>query len=222
MGLMLLLAAVLLVDTALHLQPAAAPEKGKPCLVIDAGHGGIDGGAVAFNGVKESDINLAIACKLQLLADFFAQPCEMTRVDDSRRTDILSYSEHEDLVYRTERINAVENGVLISIHQNFFPTSQPFGAQVLYAAGEKSKRFGEITQNALVKHLQTENRRLAEQASPGLYITSHVSCPAILVECGFLSNMQDLELLCSAEYQTCLAAVLCVSYLQFIQTIGYT
>ncbi|MBQ9720767.1 MAG: N-acetylmuramoyl-L-alanine amidase, partial [Oscillospiraceae bacterium] len=110
LALLVLLAAALLIDTALHLQPTTAPEKERPCLVIDAGHGGIDGGAVAFNGVKESDINLAIASKLSLMADFYGQANAMTRVDDSRRTDVLSYSEHEDLVYRTELINAVSHG----------------------------------------------------------------------------------------------------------------
>ena len=222
LGLLLLLSGLLLVRTALRLHTADAPEQRRYCLVIDAGHGGIDGGAVAFNGVKESEINLAIALRLRDLADLFGLPCEMIRTDDSRRTDILSYSEHEDLVYRAERANAVQNGILISIHQNFFPTSQPFGAQVLYAADEKSKHLGKLTHDAIVSNLQPENRRLAEQASPKLYLTSHVNCPAILVECGFLSNMSDLEKLSSEAYQTGFAAVLLQSYLTFIQSTSYT
>ena len=76
-------------------------------------------------------------------------------------------------------------GLLISIHQNCFPTSQPSGAQVLYAPGEESRRLGELTQGDIVSSLQPENRRVAEPASPGLYLTTHVSCPMVLVECGF-------------------------------------
>ena len=210
-------AALLLIRTAWRLSgmpvgAASAP----PCLIIDAGHGGIDGGAVAFNGVKESDINLSIALKLDALAGFCGVRTSLTRTDDSPRTDHASYSEREDLEERVRLINAVPNGCLISIHQNFYPTSQPSGAQVLYAAGESSRRLGVLTHSALVSLLQPTNRRLAEPASERLYLTSHVRCPAILVECGFLSNITDLDLLSRDGYQTSLAAVLLSSYLRFM------
>lgn len=216
----LVIAAALLVKTA---QQLSVIERGTnaPCLVIDPGHGGIDGGAVAFNGVRESDINLSIALKLRSLADFLGTETAMTRTDDSARTDMAAYSEHEDLVHRTELINSVPNAVLISIHQNFFPTSQPSGAQVLYAAGEKSRALGVRTHGNLVALLQPTNRRVAEPAPERLYITSHVNCPAILVECGFLSNLTDLENLAQDRYQTSLAAVLLASYLQFISEETY-
>lgn len=212
-------AAVLLVRTAWRLSSVPTDGRDAPaCLVIDPGHGGIDGGAVAFNGVKESDINLAIALKLDALAGFCGTKTLLTRADDSARTDAAAYSEHEDLVHRTEIINAVPNGCLISIHQNYYPTSQPSGAQVLYAPGERSRSFGTQTHNNLISYLQPTNRRLAEPASERLYITSHVTCPAILVECGFLSNITDLELLSRDSYQTSLAAVLLTSYLQFVSS----
>ena len=219
----LVIAAVLLVGTAQRLSVVEvnAPER-QSCLVIDPGHGGIDGGAIAFNGVKESDINLSIALKLQALAEFCGVHTFMTRIDDSRRTDLASYSEHEDLVHRTELINAVPNAVLMSIHQNYYPTSQPSGAQVLYASGERSRLLGETTHRELVSYLQPENRRLAEPASEKLYITSHVKCPAILVECGFLSNMTDLQRLEDENYQTSFAAVLLHAYLGFNTEKNYT
>lgn len=212
----LVLSGVLLVRTADSLHAVERMISPRPCLIIDPGHGGIDGGAVAFNGVRESDINLAIALKLRDLADFFGVDTALTRTDDSSQSDSASYSEHEDLVHRTELINAVSNGVLISIHQNFFPTSQPSGAQVLYAAGERSRALGTRTHGNLVTALQPSNRRLAEPAPDRLYITSHVTCPAILVECGFLSNLNDLDQLARDPYQTSLAAVLLASFLQFI------
>ena len=146
----------------------------------------------------------------------------MTRNDDSSRTDLASYSEHEDLVYRTELINAVPHGVLISIHQNYFPTSQPSGAQVLYAAGESSRALGEKTHAELVSYLQPDNRRLAEPAPEKLYITSHVRCPAILVECGFLSNLTDLKNLEDDGYQTSLSLVLFHAYLGYQGSKNYT
>ena len=219
----LLFAAALLVITAKQLssEPTVAEEETQ-CLVIDPGHGGIDGGAIAFNGIKESEINLSIGLKLRSLADLFGIPTVMTREDDSVCSEQETYSEHDDLVRRTEIINSAPNGILISIHQNFYPTSQPSGAQVLYASGEKSRAFGELTQSNLVSTLQPGNRRLSEPASKKLYITSHVSCPAILVECGFLSNITDLELLSRDTYQSMLAAVLMASYLQFITLGAFT
>ena len=211
-----LFAACLLVSVAKQLSTVPTWDtKERWTLVIDPGHGGIDGGAIAFDGTKESDINLKIGLKLRSMADFLGIPSVMTREDDASRSDYASYSEHEDLVRRTEQINAVPNCVLISIHQNFYPTSQPSGAQVLYAPGEESRALGELTQKNLVTHLQPSNRRLSEPASKNLYITSHVKCPAVLVECGFLSNITDLELLSQDSYQMSIAAILITSYLQF-------
>lgn len=213
-----LLAAFILlrVPSSVRVLQAAELEDQKPVLVIDAGHGGFDGGAIAVNGVKESDVNLAIAQKLELLAAFCGQRTVMTREDDSRRTDLLNYSEHEDLVHRAQIANSETNAVLISIHQNFYPTTQPCGAQVLYADDPQSRLLGRLTQTNLVTGLQPENRRLAEPASPKLFLTSHVNGPAILVECGFLSNYNEMEKLMEESYQTSLAAVLMASYLQFL------
>ena len=184
-------------------------------LVIDPGHGGIDGGAISTDGTKESDINLAIALKLRSLAEFIGQKTVMTREDDSWRTDAASYSEHEDLVHRTEIINAAPNAILFSIHQNCFPTAQPSGAQVLYAKNEGSDVLGNLTHNNLISCLDPENRRVAEPASEKLYITANVKCPAILVECGFMSNNFDVLKLKDNSYQLSLALVLMCSFLQY-------
>ena len=213
-----LTAAFLILRSVNMLSPVQTAEIAErvPVLVIDAGHGGFDGGAVAVNGVRESDINLSIAQKMETIGSFCGLQTVMTRSDDSRRTDLLSYSEHEDLVHRAQIVNQLPNAVLVSIHQNFYPTTQPFGAQVLYAGDAQSTLLGRITQSNLVNALQPENRRLAEPASPGLYLTANVNCPAILVECGFLSNYSEMEKLMDNGYQTSIAAVLLASYLQFL------
>ena len=189
-------------------------------LVIDPGHGGIDGGAISTDGTKESNINLAIALKLRALAEFIGQKTVMTREDDSWRTDAASYSEHEDLVHRTEIINAAPNAILFSIHQNCFPTAQPSGAQVLYAKNEGSDVLGNLTHNNLISCLDLENRRVAEPASEKLYITANVKCPAILVECGFMSNNFDVLKLKDNSYQLSLALVLMCSFLQYTSSLG--
>ena len=184
-------------------------------LIIDPGHGGIDGGALSVSGDKESDINLDIAKKLSLIATLYGENVLLTRENDLARTDAKSYSEREDLMHRTEIVNSVPNAVLISIHQNCYPTSQPSGAQVLYANNDLSRQFGEISHENIIHFLQPENRRVAEPAPKKLYITSNAKCPTILVECGFMSNLSDLTKLKDAVYQTALSSVLFASYLQF-------
>ncbi len=195
---------------------AVLPEEAT--LVIDAGHGGIDGGAVGADGSRESDINLAIALRLQAVSAFCGQSAVMTRTDDSRGADALSYSEHEELVYRTQVVNATPNAVLLSIHQNCYPTAQPSGAQVLYSSNGKSEDFGRLMHDNLVSSLDPQNRRVAEPDKNRLYILSNVDCPAILVECGFVSNHSDITKLTDSRYQTALSTVLMASYLQFIHS----
>lgn len=219
--LLIVLAVLMLILTSFNIMAAESFKQDAEsfCIVIDPGHGGIDGGAIALNGVKESDLNLAIGLKMQKLADFLGIKPVMTRVDDSMRTDIKSYSEHEELVYRTKLANSTPNAVLISIHQNCYPTSQPSGAQVLYAKSEGSRSLGEISHNNIIKLLEPENRRVPEPAPKSLYITSNVTCPSILVECGFISNFSDLEKLSDKSYQTALASVLIGSYIQYINSV---
>ena len=184
-------------------------------LVIDAGHGGIDGGAVSASGVKESDINLDIALKTEAIADFLGIDTVMTRTDDRESSGCVPYSEHNDLLHRAETANSAANGVLISIHQNTFPTPKVAGAEVMYADTEGSEEFGIITQNNLVSYADPSDRRVARQAPKELLLTTSVRCPAILVECGFLSNPTEAEKLSDDGYQLKLAAVFAASFLQF-------
>lgn len=185
-------------------------------LIIDAGHGGIDSGSVSVDGTRESDINLQIALKLEKIAQFWGTPTVMTRSDDSRKTDFMSYSERDDLQYRADLVNAVPDGVLVSIHQNYYPTAQPSGAQVIYADAEGSESLGRLTHENLVKALAPDNRRVPIPAQDKIFLLSHSQCPGILVECGFLSNNFEMLRLQDSSYQTSLAVVIAASYLQFI------
>lgn len=195
---------------------SSSADTGLNILVIDPGHGGFDGGAISDDGSKESDINLAIALKLRCLSELLGQPLTMTREDDRIRSEYAKYSEHEDLVRRTEIVNDTPGAILISIHQNDFPTGQPSGAQVLYAASFGSEELGRRCHQNLITQLDPQNRRVAEPAPKALYITSHVGCPAILVECGFMSNNFEVQKLCSSAYQCSIALVLTASLLQYL------
>ena len=188
---------------------------GSTTLVIDPGHGGIDGGAQGADGSRESDINLAIALKLRALAEFYGQDNIMTRQDDSTKSDTPNYSEHRDLECRTEIVNEAPNPVLISIHQNCYPTSQPSGAQVLYGHTEESQVLGTLMHNNLVAVLDPENRRVAAPIDEKIYLMRNAVCTAVLVECGFLSNETEAAKLNTDDYQKQLSVVLLGSYLQY-------
>lgn len=186
-----------------------------PCLVIDPGHGGVDSGALSIDGTRESDINLYIALKLEAVADFCGIDTLMTRREDCSSAQMQCYSEHQDLKHRVSLANGLDNAVLVSIHQNCYPTSQPSGAQVLYADNDSSRLMGNIMQSNLVSCLDPLNRRLAEPANAKLYLTANAKCPSVLVECGFMSNFSDIEKLKDNEYQKSVALVLAASFLQY-------
>ena len=198
-------------------QDTAANANSGSTLVIDPGHGGIDSGAIGVDGTRESDINLAVALRLRAMAELYGQDNMLLRQDDRTLCDTDEYSERRDLECRTEQTNAASNPVYISIHQNDFPTGQASGAQVIYASGEGSESLGSILHANLLDALYPQSRRVAEPATRKLYILSHLSCPAVLVECGFVSNPVDLENLKRPTYQTTLAAIMMGSYLQFSQ-----
>lgn len=187
-------------------------------LIIDAGHGGEDGGATG-SGLLESAINLRIAQKLEMISGLWGIPTVMTRDSED-----IPYPETEkttkarkryDQKARVELINQTPNGILISIHQNKYPSAKPRGAQVLYAKTEGSQALGELTHENLITSLDPENRRVAAPISDTIYLTKSVNCPAILVECGFLSHKEEAALLDTEAYQRKLATVLMASYLQY-------
>ncbi len=189
-----------------------------PVLIVDPGHGGMDGGACAPDGTKESEINLSIALRLRDLCGLLGVPVRMTREreDLDYPPEITSIAERKrwDTLRRCEEINAVENAFLVSIHQNFYPSNVPHGVQVLYSDQDSSRQWGERVQAELSSALCPDNRRAATPVDRSIYIMNHVRCPAILVECGFLSNPAETEKLKDAGYQLCLAAVLANSALE--------
>lgn len=192
-------------------------------LVIDAGHGGEDGGAVSSDGLHESEVNLEIALRLEALAGLCGVPAVMTR--DSAEID---YPETENTVRqrkvweqkaRVELIGGTENAVLISLHQNKFPDSRPRGPQALYAKTDGSKELGETAHENLTAVLYPENRRVAAPASDKIYLMKNVTCPAVLVECGFLSNPEEAALLGTPEYRLKIASVILCSYLEWAASV---
>ena len=196
-------------------------------LILDAGHGGEDGGASTAAGETESDINLAIVRKTRALMVFLGVEPRLTREEDislhSGGAETIRQKKVSDLKYRVALVEEIPNAMLISIHQNHFTDSRYSGAQVFYNAGDVSRQWGENTQEVLRQVLDSDNDRKAKPMPDGIYLFDHVSCPAILVECGFLSNGEEAALLVTDAYQRKVAVALagaCFHELQMIPAIG--
>lgn len=196
--------------------PQRLPER---TLVLDAGHGGEDGGAVSVTGQPESGINLAIVLKLEQLCGFFGVNAVLTRSKDcslkDENTVTLAEMKRTDLCNRVKRINQQENPLLISIHQNFYFGSKSSGAQVFYAPTEESDELALHCQQIFTQSVDRSNHRQAKKISSDIYLMNHVACPAILIECGFLSNREEAEKLETDTYQITLAAAIVSAYLTF-------
>ena len=199
--------------------PAWNSGSGMPLLIIDAGHGGEDGGAVSLTGEHESRINLAIAKKLDLMLGVFGAPVLMLRQEDVSLHDpdakTLREKKVSDLHNRAAKVQEQENGVLLSIHQNSYPSGRYSGAQVFYAPTAGSDVLAQAMQDTLRSAVDPENQRQAKPIPDTIYLMNHITCPAVLVECGFLTNAREEQLLRSSQYQTDLAAAMAGCWLVF-------
>lgn len=190
-------------------------------LILDAGHGGEDGGASTPAGQKESDINLAIVLKAQALMTFLGVEPQLTRDADislhSDGSETIRQKKVSDLKNRVALVRDTSNALLISVHQNHFTDPRYDGAQVFFNGGDAGRPWGEGTQELFRQVLDLNNDRKAKPMPDGIYLFEHISCPAILVECGFLSNGEEAALLVTDTYQRKVAMGLAGAYFCGIQ-----
>jgi N-acetylmuramoyl-L-alanine amidase len=187
--------------------------------VLDAGHGGADGGASASDGTLESGLNLSICQKLDAVLGLCGYPSVLTRDSEDINYPQSADTIHKKKVYdqksRVELVNSTQNAFLISIHLNKYPSSQPHGAQVLFNGLGGSRELAELMQSLFIGVLNDGNKRPAAKVPKDIYLMKQINSPGIIVECGFLSNPQEVELLKTEVYQTKLAAIItaaCVKY----------
>ena len=184
-------------------------------VVIDAGHGGFDGGAYGDtkNGrVLEKDVNLSVAKRLYFLFRVFGVPCVMTRDGDVMLGEGKAY----DLKNRLEIARSCENPVFISIHQNKYPMEQCRGLQVYYSKNDgASETLALFIQNVNRMYNDPGNDRGIKRSDSSIYLLDRLTCPAVLVECGFLSNPEECGMLTDAGYQNRLAAAIFSASVEF-------
>lgn len=185
-----------------------APLSGSSVLVIDAGHGGEDGGTTGAAGTAEDEVNLAIAKRLEAMLTLMGYQTRMTRTDSgslATEGETIRARKQSDLRNRVALANKYQNSILVSIHQNHFPDPKYDGAQVFFT--DFAEPLANAMQASLTTALSPHSRRTAKKAS-GIYLMEHITCPGLLIECGFLSNPAEEQKLQSAQYQKHLAAVM--------------
>ncbi len=189
-------------------------------VIIDAGHGGFDGGAVADDGTPEKDINLAIAQKLAAILRFNGYTVIMTRTEDTGTdTDSagsIASRKKSDMRERLRIMSENPDAIFVSIHLNKFTTSSAKGTQVFYSPNvTESKELGLSVQTSVKNLLQPENNRTIKQGTKSTYLLHNAKIPAVIVECGFLSNPAELGKLKTDEYRSQMAFAIFVGIEEF-------
>ena len=185
-------------------------KKEEVLIVIDPGHGGEDPGKVGVNDALEKDINLKIAEKLRDLLEEESIQIVMTREDD-----FVPESKNEDLKKRVELINEVNPDIVVCIHQNSFTDPSVAGPQVFYhGSSEISKKIAQTLQEELWL-IDEENKRQIK-GNESYYMLSQTEVPTVIVECGFLSNLEDAEKLVTDDYQEQIAQAICSGIIKWL------
>lgn len=201
----------------------AASEANGMTVVVDAGHGGVDGGVTGRNtGVKESDLNLSISFRLKSALEDMGFSVVMTRKTQSGLYGAATNGfKKRDMQKRKSIIEAVKPTLVISVHQNYYSSRSTRGGQVFYrASDEPSRSFAASLQDELNALYKTENVRERTEMAGDYFMLSCASCPSVIVECGFLSNAEDERLLASATWQQRLAQSIADGTLAYFAAAG--
>lgn len=217
---LILLAVVSLLAERSELLAVVAPVEQKSVVVLDAGHGGMDSGKVAVNNILEKDINLKIVYFLKTALEEQGVTVVLTREDeDGLYQEGDSNKKLADMRKRCEIIEKSGCVLAVSIHQNSYHEASASGPQVFYyVTSEKGKKIAETLQNSLIEGLKPGKTRAAK-SNDNYYLLKNVSCPIVIVECGFLSNWEEAELLCTEEYQKKVANTLAEGIMEYLETI---
>lgn len=220
-----LFGAVAIVGAVINWLPALSPSSANPshqpaAILIDPGHGGEDGGTTAADGTLEKNINLAVGLCLRDMFRLWGYPVTMTR-----ETDVSIYEagasttrqmKSSDMRRRLEMYN--QAALVISIHQNHFSVAKYHGAQVFYSGNDPaSLSLATAVREQLIRQTQPDNTRELKKATDGIFLLYHTTRPAILVECGFLSNPAEREQLKAPAYQQKIACAVFGGYWQYVE-----
>lgn len=222
MGILLVAAAFFLAQNGAKLVQSSKAKSTTLCIVIDAGHGGIDPGKIGINNALEKDINLEIALKLEKKLEDAGIKIVMTRTDDTGLYSESSTNKKvEDMQERCKLIAESEPVFTVSIHQNSYVTEDIKGAQVFYyGQSEVGKELAETLQESLISLVDPDNHRQAK-ANESYYLLKKTTSPTVIVECGFLSNSEEAALLVTSDYQDTLVDAICQGIFTYLEANQY-
>lgn len=192
--------------------------KNRHQIVLDAGHGGEDGGTTSCTGKLESSFNLEITKRLDDLFHLLGYYTVMIRTEDTSiytKGGSIAQKKVSDLKERVRIVNETSGALLVSIHQNHFPDGKYSGPQVFYATSAESEKLAKLLQVSLIKTLSPGNAR-REKQSKGIYLMDQIQCTGVLIECGFLSNAQEEAKLRTADYQKLLSGVIATTVAEYL------
>ena len=187
------------------------------CVIIDAGHGGVDGGATSCTGVLESQFNLEISLRLNDLMHLMGYSTKMIRTEDISvytEGETIAQKKVSDLKQRLRIAKEAENALYISIHQNYFSDSRYSGAQVFYPGTPGSSTLAKLLQSNFKRTLNPQSNRDVKKAK-GVYLMENLPCTGVLIECGFLSNHEEEAKLRSKDYQQKLCCVIACTVAEY-------
>lgn len=190
-------------------------------VIIDAGHGGVDGGTSSDDGILEKELNLQIALKVNEFLKSMGINTVMTRTKDVSIHDNSATTIREkkvsDIRNRLKIINETKNSVFVSIHQNHFSQEKYHGTQIFYSKNNpESSSLADAVRQSVISVLQPDNSREIKQSGSEIYLLYHAESPSVMIECGFLSNKEETEKLKDDEYQNKLAFLISLGIMDFI------
>lgn len=216
---LLILCALLLHGISREIDINTAAVLDFPTIVIDPGHGGEDGGAVGINGCVEKELNLEVALILRDLLELSGVNVKMTRTEDIMLYDaaLPGKKKIQDLKKRVKLAEEDQDSVTVSIHMNTYPSPKYSGAQVYYSPNHpESKLLAETVQQCIRANLQPQNSRRIKESTSAIYLLHNIKVPAILIECGFISNPEEVELLCDDAYRHKLALTVYSAIMEYL------
>ncbi len=205
-----LIASILILNEIKLASTSTLIENNFPVIIIDAGHGGEDGGAIGADGTNEKNINLEIALKLNEILTVMGYKTRMVRTTDisihNESANTLREKKVSDIRNRTAIMDEYENCLYVSIHQNKYDDSRIWGAQTFYSPNdEASKALAQFIQTSIATDIQPDNKRMIKESGTSIYVLYNATKPAVMVECGFISNPNELSQLKTEEYQSKMA-----------------
>lgn len=200
---------------------SAGGVSGHPTILIDAGHGGVDGGTVAKDGTVEKGVNLEIALKLEAVFQIMGFDTVMTRREDvsihDESAQTIRAKKISDLHNRLKLINETPDCLFLSIHQNSYPYPNNTGTQVFYSPNHpESQALAASIQQSVIRLIQPRNTRKVKKSGTEIYLLYQAKTPAVMVECGFMSNAQETEKLRTQAYQNELALSIFYGVLNYL------